>query len=565
MASKQFTLQSLDVRTASHSFDPSKDLSIGRAPETCQISFPECALVSRVHCTIFSLGQDVFVTDVSSNGTFVNNKVVGKGNRRMLRAGDVLCVVGPTNPERDRFSWRFIPPKELTSPSSPSTSLVGGIYELKEQLGSGNFATVRLGVNTKTGEKVAVKIIQKKQFAMSADQFSYESMLEEVSILRKMGHDGIIKVHDCFNDDKAFILVLELVDGGDFFDYIAGRCPNPFTEDEGRGLFVQLVEALLYMHSKSVVHRDLKPENILVSIDPTFAVPSRSGDAQQNAPNIPPEKVRLKVTDFGLAKFCGEQDVMKTMCGTPTYLAPEVMHGNGGTLGYSWNVDVWSMGIILYVLLSGTLPVKPQQGIQFPSCMSHLSSSVKNLMEGMLTIDVAKRLDLRGICDHPWLSGMHIRGRELATLENKLTHQGTLLASQHGTQSQSQGAYLSQEAIGLSTADPFGLNAVVTASPAVVDTVDDGPSAKKTRHEVASKGMVAWFWKKDLSLPDEDPAAWQRYPDDDSLRIQRAVERNLQSSKVGTTGEYRISIADMFQYSTKEPTKQRPVKFQSIC
>eukprot|EP00388_Colpodella_angusta_P029984 GDKK01018239.1.p2 GENE.GDKK01018239.1~~GDKK01018239.1.p2 ORF type:complete len:137 (+),score=7.19 GDKK01018239.1:84-494(+) len=129
---RSFTLESLeDKASGSRSFDPSKDVSIGRDVDTCQIAFPDFATVSRVHCTIFSLGQDVFVTDVSSNGTFVNNKLVGKGNRRMLRKGDVLCVVPPQIPESPKFSWKFIPPVEVSTPVTPSSSLVGGIYELK--------------------------------------------------------------------------------------------------------------------------------------------------------------------------------------------------------------------------------------------------------------------------------------------------------------------------------------------------------------------------------------------------------------------------------------------------
>lgn len=460
-----FELKHASNPDMTRSFDPSAQLIVGRDANACNVVFgPECGMVSRVHCKLYSLGRDVLVQDWSSNGTYINSRPLGKSCTRRIQSGDTLCLIAPTLPDAKKYMWTFMSSVEMeehkkaqqkhdaaassTSADASSSSVSSSAfsasttaassssgdkkqhnivdhYELRETLGSGNFATVRLGIsrNPSNRQHVAVKIVQKKRFAMGQDEFQMGALLNESEILRRMSHENIVKVFDVFDDAENFTMVLELVRGGDLFDYIVGRGPNPFSEGDGKKLFLQLLEAQLYMNSKRITHRDLKPENILVAVDPEFYASLPPGaNATANAPRIPVSKVTLKVTDFGLAKFCGDSAVMKTMCGTPTYLAPEVMMENKGasgghreSVGYGPAVDIWSLGVVLFILLSGTTPKNAHTtGVQFTKHFNQTSSHALDLVTKMLTIDPRRRATLEDICNHPWLAGVEIKGRAWA-------------------------------------------------------------------------------------------------------------------------------------------------------
>jgi serine/threonine protein kinase len=522
-------------------FTPAKEVTIGRDASSCVLSFPEVAVLSRRHCRVFSLGRDVFVHDLSSNGTFLNGKLVGKDNKKVIRTGDVVAVVNPKLPDYNSFCWRFVAPP--TDEEGADELGVGSMYELGPVLGTGNFATVRRGTHRKTGAQVAIKIIEKKRFSMQTD-FSFSSLQSEVEILRRMNHGHIIRVFDVFDTDKAFTMVLELVSGGDLFDYIVGRCPNPFTEEEARTLFIQLLEAMLYMHSKDVVHRDLKPENILVHVDPDHKLDYRYTDAQKNAPQIPVSKVTLKITDFGLAKFCAEQDVMTTMCGTPAYLAPEVRVAGASSdrraAGYGWSVDVWSLGVILYILLSGTPPKAPESGlIVFGKQFAKTSEDAKALIQWMLQVNPSMRADLSDIVSHKWVKGCTIVGRELASKKDRLQLAGTMILQPTPT--------VHIELPGNVTEGEESDNDLPPPSP-----------GKRPREE-AVVSVAIWQWKGDLSKPDTEESSWVRYGQTDSDNIEKMQARGVKTCKVGN-GDYRVSFEGMFQYNKSDTSKQRPVR-----
>jgi serine/threonine protein kinase len=563
-----YSLECLEGDDRSTTFTPMTDVSIGRDQSTCKLSFPECMLISRIHCKIFSLGRDVFVEDLSSNGTFINGKCVGKNNRKAIRNGDIISVMNPSAPESSRFSWRFMAPSEdedMTVSNASTSSQLEGVYELGKVLGTGNFATVRLGKHRGTGRQVAVKIIEKKRFALNEGEFSFAALQSEVEVLRKMQHRNIISLFDVFDEPKIFAMVLELVSGGDFFDYIVGRCPSPFSEPEAKCLFVQLLEALLYMHSKDVVHRDLKPENILVLVSPHFEIPHKSDDNQRNAVHIPVDKVTLKVTDFGLAKFCKDDAVMKTMCGTPAYLAPEVQ--DKAQAGYSWTVDVWSLGVILYIMLSGCPPTNPAKGnLVFHKSMASLSSESKNLIENMLKVSVRDRYDLVDICQHPWLKGVDIPSAHLAVHKERLQLCLTMALSPVVT-TDSAVPGTNPSIIPVTTLE---LSTTANTAGTATDGEDSDGSPTKKRRLDSAKGVdpsagdgkiTVWYWKKHLNLPDSNASAWQSYSDQDSANIERQRQKQAKSCRVGNTTEYRISFEGMFQYNTKDTTKQRPVKY----
>ncbi|VDL90125.1 unnamed protein product, partial [Schistocephalus solidus] len=199
-------------------------------------------------------------------------------------------------------------------------------YEVGSVIGDGNFAIVRVARNRSTGQNCAIKIVDKFRIE------GKERMLRrELRILRRCNHTNIVKLQEEFETPTQFYLVMELVEGGDLFELIS-KCRR-FPEKESSVMVTDIAKALLYLHTRSIVHRDLKPENLLVT-------KSTSGD------------YHLKLADFGLATDVTRP--LRTTCGTPTYIAPEMLLG----IGYGLEVDVWSLGVILYILLCGYPPFR---------------------------------------------------------------------------------------------------------------------------------------------------------------------------------------------------------------
>jgi serine/threonine protein kinase len=256
-----------------------------------------------------------------------------------------------------------------------------GKYELGRTLGSGSFSKVKLGVDDQ-GNQYAVKIIDKEQLIR---EHMEEQLKREISIMRMANHPNIVRLYDVLQTQNNIYLVLELVTGGELFDRIVSV--KRFDEDTGRKYFQQLVTALYYCHKQGIAHRDLKPENLLVD-----------------------DKGNIKVTDFGLANLQPANNLnhlMKTVCGTPNYVAPEVLkeRGYNGPLS-----DVWSCGVILFVMLAGYLPFDdPQLNALFAKidkgeyrmCRT-FSDGVKDLVTKMIVVDPAKRIQLDGVIRHPW-------------------------------------------------------------------------------------------------------------------------------------------------------------------
>lgn len=210
-----------------------------------------------------------------------------------------------------------------------------GIHQLKQNydinvtskvLGQGTFGKVFL-TNHKNiaNHQVAVKVLNKEKLKGELD-----FIREEVAILNNLDHPNIVKYHETYEDPKFMYIVMEYISGGELFDLIVKQKNSYFTEAVAKGYFKTLLEALLHMHSSGIVHRDIKPENIMVSDD---------GE--------------LKFIDFGLARRALiKKKKMQTYAGTPAYMAPEIIQG----IDYDSNVDLWSMGVLLYTLLSGYLP-----------------------------------------------------------------------------------------------------------------------------------------------------------------------------------------------------------------
>eukprot|EP00741_Cyanophora_paradoxa_P023685 tig00021612_g22879.t1 len=254
-----------------------------------------------------------------------------------------------------------------------------GQYKLGKTLGIGSFGKVKLAEHELTGQKVAVKIMNRKKIkSLDMD----EKVRREIKILRLFMHPHIIRLYEVIDTPTHIFVVMEYVSGGELFDYIVQK--GRLSEDEARRFFQQIISGVEYCHKHNVVHRDLKPENLLL-------------DSNYN----------VKIADFGLSNVMRDGFFLKTSCGSPNYAAPEVISGK---LYAGPEVDVWSCGVILYALLCGSLPFddenipnlfkKIKGGIY--TLPSHLSDLARDLIPKMLIVDPVKRVSIGEIRQHPW-------------------------------------------------------------------------------------------------------------------------------------------------------------------
>jgi len=358
----------------------------------CDIVIPH-PVASGMHCTLTRDKDNIiFLQDSSTNGTWVNGKLVGKGKKVYMNHGDIVHLVRPSKIDSEEvpFTLYLFDPK-----SAPKITL--GKYDVGAQLGVGSFAKVHMCMDTTTGEKYAVKIIEKKRIQLNQKKQEHKGILEEVNILKRLSHPNIIKVIEVFEADDALYIILELVTGGDLLDKMI-ELGEEFPEDRARVIFIQVFRAVMYLHSVGIVHRDLKPENILL---------------------VNKKEDKIKLTDFGLSRIVGEGSFMQTICGTPMYVAPEVIANMGQKQpkGYGKMVDVWSLGVILYMLLCGEPPFDQRKvtpileqvtkgEYHMPDDLQQsLSLEARDLVKQLLQVDVKKRIPLDKIAAHPWIVG----------------------------------------------------------------------------------------------------------------------------------------------------------------
>ncbi|KAH7648179.1 hypothetical protein FG379_000103 [Cryptosporidium bovis] len=254
-----------------------------------------------------------------------------------------------------------------------------GNYRIGQTLGIGSFGKVKLGIHEPTERKVAVKIMNKEKMKSLN---MYDKSKKEISILKSIIHPHIIRLYEVLDTPTDIYMIMEYVKGGELFDYILQK--GRLSEDESRRLFQQLISGMEYCYLNGICHRDLKPENILLD-----------------------DKFNIKIGDFGLSTYIKEGDFLITSCGSPNYAAPEVVSGKA----YSGpEIDIWSCGVILYVLLCGALPFddenvtylfnKIRHGIF--SIPGHVSDSGKSLILKMLTVDPSLRITYKEIRYHLW-------------------------------------------------------------------------------------------------------------------------------------------------------------------
>ncbi|OCT91420.1 serine/threonine-protein kinase SIK1 [Xenopus laevis] len=261
----------------------------------------------------------------------------------------------------------------------PCRPLRVGFYDIKETLGKGNFAVVKLAQHRVTNTQVAIKIIDKTRL----DPGNLEKIYREVEIMKKLKHPHIIRLYQVMETKDMIYIVTEYAKNGELFDYLTAR--GRLTEEEARHKFLQILSAVEFCHSNSVVHRDLKTENLLLT-----------------------ENMDLKLADFGFGNFYREGQALNTWCGSPPYAAPEVFQGQeyqGPPL------DIWSLGVVLYALICGTfpfdapnLPTLRQRVLEGRFRIPYfMSQDCESLIRRMLVVDPAKRLTIAQIKQHRWV------------------------------------------------------------------------------------------------------------------------------------------------------------------
>ncbi|XP_055995265.1 MAP/microtubule affinity-regulating kinase 3-like isoform X20 [Ostrea edulis] len=255
-----------------------------------------------------------------------------------------------------------------------------GKYRLIKTIGKGNFAKVKLAKHVPTGREVAIKIIDKTQLNPS----SLNKLFREVRIMKNLDHPNIVKLFEVIETEKTLYLVMEYASGGEVFDYLVAH--GRMKEKEARAKFRQIVSAVQYCHQKHIVHRDLKAENLLLDGD-----------------------MNIKIADFGFSNEFVPGNKLDTFCGSPPYAAPELFQGKK----YDGpEVDVWSLGVILYTLVSGSLPFDGQNLKELRERVLrgkyripfYMSTDCENLLKKFLVLNPTKRVCLENIMKDRWIN-----------------------------------------------------------------------------------------------------------------------------------------------------------------
>mmetsp|Transcript_17745 Transcript_17745/g.38338 ORF Transcript_17745/g.38338 Transcript_17745/m.38338 type:complete len:375 (+) Transcript_17745:843-1967(+) len=259
------------------------------------------------------------------------------------------------------------------------------MYNVEEKLGEGAFAVVKKATHKTTGQPYAIKIVNRSSLNRDIEA----ALKDEISILKELNHQHIMQLDNVVVTINHYYLVTEYLEGGELFDRIVDK--SSYTESEARDSLKILFGALAYMHSEGIAHRDLKPENLLLQY--------KHSDSE------------IKIADFGFAKQAKDDHSLDTMCGTPGYVAPEILRKER----YGTKVDMWSMGVIVFIMLGGYPPfyadsprglLKATKAGKFefdPEYWGDISTGAKDLICSLLKTDPAERASAEDILSHPWL------------------------------------------------------------------------------------------------------------------------------------------------------------------
>ena len=259
-------------------------------------------------------------------------------------------------------------------------------YEIKQVIGKGKFGVVNLGIHKKTGQQVAIKIMNKENIKTLEDK---QLVRIEIDVLKLCHHPNIVRLLDHLENNEYIFIVMEYIEGGTLRQYFKKRKYN-FSERQASNIMIQIVNGIKYLHQYGIVHRDLKPDNILIT--------------QQNDFGI------IKIMDFGLSKIISPKEKMVDGYGSLSYVAPEVLLRTP----YNKEVDIWSIGVILFNMLCGHLPFRGSKEevvankivFEAPEFDENdwetRSNTVRNLIESCLEKKVENRITIEQFLNHPW-------------------------------------------------------------------------------------------------------------------------------------------------------------------
>lgn len=310
-----------------------------------------------------------------------------------------------SHPDFKAFQYKDLSPNEAHGlPDEISQN-----YYVGRKLGAGACGIVRLVYDRYTCEPYAMKQIQKNVLAPSTATTDFRRIMNEVLIMRELQHPCVIKMHNIINTPTSVFILLELMKGGDLLARICGN--RHLSERISKLFFIQMCHAVKYLHDRNITHRDLKPDNILLESDA--------------------EETVIRVSDFGLSKMVQNESVMRTVCGTPLYVAPEVLL-TGGRGAYTKKVDIWSLGVVLFTCLSGTLPFSDAYGsaaseqikkgkFSFRAAVWRTVSPIaKSLIKSMLTVKATQRMSIDDVLQHKWLQDEEVLAKAEQLMKLKL-------------------------------------------------------------------------------------------------------------------------------------------------
>ncbi|KAJ3452153.1 serine/threonine-protein kinase fhke-related [Anaeramoeba flamelloides] len=359
------------------------------------------AKISKKHCIIQFKEKKIQdkktkyfikIIDNSSNGVFVNSRLIGTKKSVELKHGYEITFVKPRQNGRPIPQYRFFFHDLKLVKEVENKNEIQKNYQFCWELDEGGYGKVFLATRNETFETVAIKTIPKDKFydpKKEGWQSQKVKYVNEINILKDLQHPNIIKLEEVYDTENTLYLVMEYVDGGDLFYRISDK--QKYAEDEARELFKNLLETIKYLHGKGIVHRDLKPDNILLS--------NKESDTD------------IKVCDFGFARTVSESGLVSTKVGTNNYRAPETL--TKGSFGKE--CDLWSCGVILYILLSGLMPFHNKKRIplhqqilwasySFPEdVFEKISPAAINLIRKLIQVNPEKRLTAEQALNHPWI------------------------------------------------------------------------------------------------------------------------------------------------------------------
>ena len=306
---------------------------------------------------------------------------VGEEGKDMAGSGSAASLVAA---EEDKAQLLRIVKLSYRSSGVPPIT-TSEFYRFGRMLGKGAFGKVSLAIHKLTGLKVAIKSIDK---AYMKDEHRRRKVFQEVFTMRRIRHHNVIRLFEVFESSRHFNMVLEYCGGGDLLQFVKTRIRLP--ESEAVLIFQQILESVRVCHSKNIIHRDVKLDNVL--IDSTYRT--------------------AKLCDFGVSRMVKPGQRINDQCGTPAYIAPEIIADRGYE---GFPVDVWSLGVLLYAMVTGTVPFRAKSMADLHKLIlrgkfdipEHVSDAGRSLIEGMLTLIPQQRMTLDQVARHPWVLSSH--------------------------------------------------------------------------------------------------------------------------------------------------------------